>query len=73
MFVYKLKQAAAEDILDFPTYPTDNPVFVGSEVFTEVTMKYAVLWDVAQYRSCQNRRFGVTCFLYLKGRNNFLP
>jgi hypothetical protein len=57
MFVYKLKQAAAEDILDFPPYPSNNPVFVGSEVFTEVTMKYTVLWDVVQCRSCENRRF----------------
>jgi hypothetical protein len=29
-------------------------------VFTAVTMKNAILWDVAQCRSCVNRRFGGT-------------
>jgi hypothetical protein len=33
------------------------------EVFTAVTMKNAVFWDVAPCRSCVNRRFGGT---YLK-------
>jgi hypothetical protein len=28
------------------------------EVFTAVTMKNAVFWDVAQCRSCVNGRFG---------------
>jgi hypothetical protein len=30
------------------------------EVFTVVTMKKDVFWDVAQCRNCVNRRFGVT-------------
>jgi hypothetical protein len=30
------------------------------EVFTAVTMKNAVFWDVTPSRSCVNRRFGVT-------------
>jgi hypothetical protein len=30
------------------------------EVFTAVTMKNAVLWDVTQCGSCMNRRFGGT-------------
>jgi hypothetical protein len=32
--------------------------FVRFEVFTAVTMKNVVLWDVAPCRSCVNRRFG---------------
>jgi hypothetical protein len=32
--------------------------YVGFEVFTVVTMKNAVFWDVAPCRSCVNRRFG---------------
>jgi hypothetical protein len=32
--------------------------FVRFEVFTAVTMKNAVFWDVAPCRSCVNRRFG---------------
>jgi hypothetical protein len=31
-------------------------------------MKNAVLWDVAPYRSCVNRRFGGTYRLHLQGR-----
>jgi hypothetical protein len=30
------------------------------EVFTAVTMKNAVFWDVTPYGSCKNRRFGGT-------------
>jgi hypothetical protein len=32
---------------------------VRSEVFTAVTMKNAVFWDVTPYGSCKNRRFGI--------------
>jgi hypothetical protein len=39
------------------------------EVFTAVTMKNAVFWDVAPYRSCVNRRFGRMYRLHLQGRN----
>jgi hypothetical protein len=36
-----------------------NRVYIlGPEVFTAVTMKNAVLWDVTPWRSCVNRRFG---------------
>jgi hypothetical protein len=38
------------------------------EVFTAVTMKKAVFWDVAPCRSCVNRRFGGTYRLHLQGR-----
>jgi hypothetical protein len=33
---------------------------VSFEVFTVVTMKNAVCWNVAPYRSCVKRRFGGT-------------
>jgi hypothetical protein len=38
------------------------------EVFTAVTMKNAVLWDVAQCSSSVNRRFGGTYRLHIQGR-----
>jgi hypothetical protein len=38
------------------------------EVFTAVTMKNAVFWDVAPCRSCVNLRFGGTYRLRLQGR-----
>jgi hypothetical protein len=39
-----------------------------NEFFTAVTMKNAVFWNVAQCRSCVNRRFGGTYRLHLQGR-----
>jgi hypothetical protein len=38
------------------------------EVFTAVTMKNAVFWDVAPCRYCVNRRFGSKYRLHLPGR-----
>jgi hypothetical protein len=38
------------------------------EVFTAVTMKNTVFWDVAPCRYCVNRRFGGTYLLPLQGR-----
>jgi hypothetical protein len=38
------------------------------EVFTAMTMKKAVFWDVAPCRYCVNRRFGGTYYLHLQGR-----
>jgi hypothetical protein len=38
------------------------------EVFTAVTMKNAVFWDMTPCRSCVNRRFGGTYHLHLQGR-----
>jgi hypothetical protein len=40
---------------DIPYYKKYNVRF---EVFTAVTMKNAVFWDVAPCRSGENRRFG---------------
>jgi hypothetical protein len=38
------------------------------EVFTAVTMKSAVFWDLTPCRYCVNRRFGGTYRLHLQGR-----
>jgi hypothetical protein len=38
------------------------------EVFTAVTMKNAIFWDVVPCRSCVNRRFGGKYRLHLQGR-----
>jgi hypothetical protein len=43
-------------------------VHVRLEVFTAVTMKKAVFWDVAPCRSGVNRRFGGTYRLHLQGK-----
>jgi hypothetical protein len=42
--------------------------YVRFEVFTAVTMKNAVFWDVAPCRSCLNRRSGGTYRLHLQGK-----
>jgi hypothetical protein len=41
--------------------------YIRFEVFTAVTMKNAVFWDVAQCRYCVNRSFGGTYRLHLQG------
>jgi hypothetical protein len=41
---------------------------VGFVVFTAVTMKNVVFWDVVPCRSCVNQRFGGTCHIHLRGR-----
>jgi hypothetical protein len=43
--------------------------YVIFEVFTAVTMKNAVFWNVAPCRSCVNRRFGGTWLLTLVTRS----
>jgi hypothetical protein len=43
-------------------------ILVRSEVFTAVTMKNAVFWEMALCRSCVNRRFGGTYRYHLQGR-----
>jgi hypothetical protein len=42
------------------------------EVFTAVTMKKAVFWDVAPFRYGVNRRFGGTYRLHLQGRREII-
>jgi hypothetical protein len=36
-------------------------------VFTEVTTKFVIFWDVEPCKSCDNWRFGRTCRLHLQG------
>jgi hypothetical protein len=43
--------------------------YVGFEVFTAVTMKNAVFWDVAACGFIIRRRFGETCRLHLQRSN----
>jgi hypothetical protein len=43
------------------------------EVFTALTMKNAILWDVMLCGSCKNRRFGGTFRFYRQGDKNRLP
>jgi hypothetical protein len=45
-------------------------IFVRFEVFTAITMKNTVFWDVAPCRYFVNRRFGGTYRLHLQGRRN---
>jgi hypothetical protein len=42
--------------------------YLGFEVFTVVTMKNAIFWDVAPCRFCVNQHFGGMYRLHLQGR-----
>jgi hypothetical protein len=44
--------------------------YVTFEVFTAVTMKNGVFWDVTSCGSCKNRRFGGTSRLLPQGGKN---
>jgi hypothetical protein len=44
--------------------------FVRFKVFTVVTMKIAVLWDLTQCGSCKNQHFRGTCHLHYQGGKN---
>jgi hypothetical protein len=46
----------------------DHKYYVRFEVFSAVTMKNAVFWDVVPCSSCANRYFGGTYRLHLQGR-----
>jgi hypothetical protein len=43
--------------------------FVRLEVFTVVTMKNGIFWDVMSCGSCKNRRFGGTWHLHQGDKN----
>jgi hypothetical protein len=45
-------------------------VYVRFEVFTAVTMKNDVFWDVTPCGSCKNRHFGGTYLLLHQGDKN---
>jgi hypothetical protein len=47
-----------------------NYYYVRFEVFTVVTMKYGVLWDVTPCGSCKSRCFGGTWSLFHQGNKN---
>jgi hypothetical protein len=47
---------------------SNNLKVVGFEIFTAVTMKNAIFWDVAPCGSFKNGRFRVTFPLHLHGR-----
>jgi hypothetical protein len=48
--------------------------YVRFDVFTAVTMKNGVFWDVMPCCSCKNRRFGVTWrFLHQGDKNRWIP
>jgi hypothetical protein len=42
-----------------------------SEIFTAVTVKNAVFWDVTQCGFCKNRFFGGTYSLHHQGDKNY--
>jgi hypothetical protein len=44
-----------------------NDNFVRVEIFTAVTMKNSVVWDVTPYGSFKNRLFGGSYCLYHQG------
>jgi hypothetical protein len=45
-------------------------MYVRFEVFTAVTLKNGVFWDVTPCGSCKNRRFGGTWRLIHQGDKN---
>jgi hypothetical protein len=51
-------------------FNVNGKIFVRFEVFTAVTMKNGVFWDVTSCGSCKNRRFGGTQRLHLQGHKN---
>jgi hypothetical protein len=57
---------------DFESYRLSSEPFrlLRFEVFTAVTMKNGVLWDVTPCGSCKNRRFGGTQLLLHQGDEN---
>jgi hypothetical protein len=47
---------------------SNNVEILGFEVLSAVTMKNAVFWSMASYRSCENRRFGGKFLIHFQGR-----
>jgi hypothetical protein len=64
---YLYERFVRQLLLDGLFQTTEN-ISVRFEVFTAVTMKNAVFWDVAPCRSCLNRRFGGTYHIHLQSR-----
>jgi hypothetical protein len=53
-----------------PLQSSAGKYYVRIEVFTAVTMKNAISWEVTPCGSCKNRRFGGTPRLYHKSDMN---
>jgi hypothetical protein len=53
-----------------PLQSSAGKCYVRFEVFMEVTMKNAVIWDAVPCGSCKSRRFGGTYLLHHQGENN---
>jgi hypothetical protein len=62
------KERSTGNVIDGKKKINGNIKYVRFEIFTAVTMKNAVFWDVALCRSCVNRRFGGMYRLHLQGR-----
>jgi hypothetical protein len=58
--VYESKSSAKEVSCEIILLMTNMHLLVRFEVFTAVTIKNGVFWDVTQCGSCKNRRFGGT-------------
>jgi hypothetical protein len=50
-------------------YGEEYLYYVRFEVFTALTMKNVIFWNVMPCRSCVNRRFGGTYGLHLQSRD----
>jgi hypothetical protein len=59
-FLYYCITVTISDMFITPLHSDDHLYFVRFEVFTAVTMKNGVFWDVTPCGSCKNRRFGGT-------------
>jgi hypothetical protein len=71
-----VKYTVEQQIFMYNNYVEINHVkgehYVRFEVFTAVTIKKAVFWDVAPCRNGVNRRFGGTYRLHLQGRKEII-
>jgi hypothetical protein len=57
-------------VYSVPTVSSDSEVIVRFEVFTAVTLKNGIFWDVMTYGSCKNRCFEGTQRLLHQGDKN---
>jgi hypothetical protein len=65
---FSLRQPTKRFLIVERDFCSDKKTFVRFEVFTAVSMKKVVFWDVALCRSWVNRRFGGTYRFHLQGR-----
>jgi hypothetical protein len=67
---YRLHLQGRKSVSEKPAWVGGCRHYVRFEVFTEVTTKNSVFWDVAPCSSCMNRCFGGTYRLHLQGRKS---